>query len=258
MDIVLTIVFGLITVILQVPQTILSLHHLRDREQTKGGTVIATGSTNPKSRDRIWAKFNSLKPLLTAAAIIGFIICGAIALTTSRNVAHAAIAKYVVATNELVDAQKQLREQPFAPQWCLKINRIEYVPTQTIPPSYPPAFRLAAEVNGRDYSFPINGMYFSGLQLNSIDLGEESPLAASQDYQVRFQAIEFRTDRAVILRANMPFDRTNVIMSGFCKKESYTSGDLPAKGTNEVAVSIIGQDSSVGAIKIFYEITSKP
>jgi hypothetical protein len=137
-------------------------------------------------------------------------------------------------------------------QWYLKIKRIEYIPTSADAPATAPAFKLLASVNGIGFGYPSEEMpYFIDVSSNGIEMTDSSPLPFSEKYEVRFDNATFRNNSLKL----KSFNRTNMVTSGFGKADQFELKNLPASCTNEIGVSVVGKEESVGKLRIVYGIS---
>lgn len=134
-------------------------------------------------------------------------------------------------------------------QWYLRIKSVEVVSKSTNdhPQSIP--FRIIAQVNSQNYSFPGTQLCFTG---DVSARGESVPLLAAGlgEYLVQF----VRQD------INQSFLRTAITNSFIPKPGSQTDSfqikDLPAVGNNEVVIQDLRSGADTGITRIIYEIAN--
>ena len=132
-------------------------------------------------------------------------------------------------------------------QWYLKIKSIEVVPKSTNDHPQTIPFRIVAQVNSQNYSFPNAQLCFMG---ETTQGGEAVPLPMEREkYLIQFvrQNIKRNFARVSITNSFIPNQGSQ---TDFCEIK-----DLPLTKTNEVFTQDLQAGIDFGVTRIIYQIS---
>ena len=131
-------------------------------------------------------------------------------------------------------------------QWYLKIKSIEVVPRTTNDHPQTIPFRIVAQVNSQNYSFPNAQLCFMG---EATQGGEAMPLPMEREkYVIQFARQNIRRNFAKVSITNS-FSLNQSSQTDFCEIK-----DLPLTKTNEVFTQDMQTGIDFGVTRIVYQI----